>query len=167
MIGRDDLVGQLRALGVAPGGVLVVHTAFSKVGSVEGGPRGLIDALGAALGPDGTLVMPSMSDDDEQPFDPAASSCAAMGVVADAFWRLPGVRRSDNPHAFAAAGARAREITALHPVDVPHGPTARSDARWRSTGRSFCSASATTRTRPSTSPRSSRASATGCRRTPP
>jgi aminoglycoside N3'-acetyltransferase len=31
MIGRDELVGQLRALGVAPGGVLVVHTAFSKV----------------------------------------------------------------------------------------------------------------------------------------
>jgi len=122
VIARDDLVGQLRALGVAPGGVLVVHTAFSKVGSVEGGPLGLIDALGAALGPDGTLVMPSMSDDDEQPFDPAASPCAAMGAVADAFWRLPGVRRSDNPHAFAAAGPRAREITAAHPVDVPHGP---------------------------------------------
>ena len=44
-----------------------------------------------------------------------------MGVVADTFWRLPGVRRSDSPHAFAAAGPRADEITAPHPVDVPHG----------------------------------------------
>ena len=63
-----------------------------------------------------------MADDDDVPFDPAASPCIGMGVVADTFWRLPGVRRSDSPHAFAAAGPRADEITAPHPVDVPHGP---------------------------------------------
>ena len=54
LIGRvrhDELVGQPRALGVAPGGVLVVHTAFSKVRPVEGGPVGLIEALRAVLGP--------------------------------------------------------------------------------------------------------------------
>ena len=122
MISRDDLVQQLRALGVDPGGVLVVHAAFSKVAPVDDGPRGLIDALRTVLWPDGTLVMPSMSDDDEQPFDPAASPCAGMGVVADTFWHMPGVRRSDSPHAFAAAGPRADEITAPHPIDVPHGP---------------------------------------------
>ena len=48
--------------------------------------------------------------------------CIGVGVVADTFWRLPGVRRSDSPHAFAAAGPRAAEITAPHPIDVPHGP---------------------------------------------
>jgi aminoglycoside N3'-acetyltransferase len=122
MLSRDDLAGQLRALGVDGGGVLVVHAAFSKVGPIDDGPRGLIDALRTVLWPDGTLVMPSMSDDDEVPFDPTTSPCAGMGVVADTFWRLPGVRRSDSPHAFAAAGPRAEEITAPHPVDVPHGP---------------------------------------------
>jgi len=122
MIARADLVAQLHALGVARGAVLVVHTAFSRIGPVEGGPPGFVDALRAALGPEGTLVMPSMSDDDEQPFDPAASPCAGMGVVADGFWRLSGVRRSDSPHAFAAVGPRAAEITAPHPIDVPHGP---------------------------------------------
>ena len=122
MIARADLVAQLLALGVERGGVLVVHTAFSKIGPVDGGPGGFIDALRAALGADGTLVMPSMSDDDERPFDPASSPCAGMGVVADSFWRLPGVRRSDSPHAFAAIGPRAPAITAPHPVDVPHGP---------------------------------------------
>lgn len=122
MITREALTAQLRALGVEPGGVLVVHSAFSKVAPVDGGPQGLIDALRTALGPDGTLVMPSMSDDDEQPFDPATSPCAGMGVVADKFWREPGVLRSDSPHAFAAIGPRAPEITAPHPIDVPHGP---------------------------------------------
>ena len=34
---------------------------------------------------------------------------------------MPGVSRSDSPHAFAAAGPHAAEITAPHPIDVPHG----------------------------------------------
>ncbi len=59
----DQLVAQLHDLGVVPGGVLIVHTSFSKVGPVEGGPEGLVAALRAALGVEGTLVMPSMSDE--------------------------------------------------------------------------------------------------------
>jgi aminoglycoside N3'-acetyltransferase len=102
--------------------VLLVHTAFSHVRPVENGPVGLIEALRAAIGPEGTLVMPAMADDDLHAFDPATSPCRSMGVVADTFWRLPGVLRTDSPHAFAAAGPRAREITRNQPVDVPHGP---------------------------------------------
>lgn len=116
-----ELTRQLLELGVEPGGVLLVHTAFSRVRPVEGGPDGLIDALEAAVGPAGTLVMPTMSDDDEQPFLVTATPCTAMGVVADRFWRRPGVQRSDNPHGFAAKGPRAAEILAPHPLDVPHG----------------------------------------------
>jgi aminoglycoside 3-N-acetyltransferase len=121
-VAREELVRQLLALGVRPGGVLLVHTAFSRVRPVEDGPAGLIAALRAALGPSGTLVMPAMADDDEHAFDPATSPCRSMGVVADTFWRLPGVLRTDSPHAFAAAGPRAPEITRDQPVDVPHGP---------------------------------------------
>jgi aminoglycoside 3-N-acetyltransferase len=116
-----ELTRQLLALGVQPGGVLVVHAAFSKVGPVEGGPEGLIEALQAALGPGGTLVMPSMSDDDDHVFDPKETPCLGMGVVADTFRRMPGVLRSDSPHAFAAIGPKAAEIAAAHPVDIPHG----------------------------------------------
>ena len=50
-----------------------------------------------------------------------APSCIGMGIVAQTFWQLPGVLRSDSPHAFAAAGPQAARITAPHPVDVPHG----------------------------------------------
>lgn len=65
--------------------------------------------------------MPSMADTDDAPFDPASSPCRAMGIVAHTFWQMPGVLRSDSPHAFAAAGPDAAAITAPHPVDVPHG----------------------------------------------
>ena len=109
------LVAQLRALGVQPGGTVLVHTALSRVGC---DPRSLIEALLTAIGPQGTLVMPSMADDDDVPFDRTSMPCRAVGVVADTFWRMSGVLRSDNPHAFAAQGPLAARITAPHPVDV-------------------------------------------------
>jgi aminoglycoside N3'-acetyltransferase len=120
-VSQQELTQQLRELGVTRAGVLVVHTSFSKIAPVEGGPQGLIAALRSALGPDGTLVMPSMTHEDDLPFDVTASSCIEMGIVADTFWRMPGVLRSNNPHAFAAAGPHAERIVAPHPLDVPHG----------------------------------------------
>jgi aminoglycoside 3-N-acetyltransferase len=117
-----SLAGDLLALGIRRDGVLVVHTAFSSFGGRAGSPADLISALRTAAGPSGTLVMPSMSDDDEEPFDPRQTPCRGMGVVADTFWRMPGVVRSDSPHAFAAIGPHAETIVAAHPVDVPHGP---------------------------------------------
>lgn len=122
VISKDQMLNQLAKLGVEPGGVLLVHTAFSKVKPVEDGPLGLIAALEAQLGPQGTLVMPSMSYDDEHVFDPQTTPCREeVGVVADTFWRLPQVLRSDNAHAFAASGSQAAFITKPHPLDVPHG----------------------------------------------
>ena len=120
-ISKETLIQQLHSLGVQPGGVLLVHTAFSKVKPVEDGPIGLLSALCAALGPNGTLVMPSMSYDDDHVYDRTTSPCPEMGIVANTFWRLPGVLRSDNNHAFAAVGPWAEKITAPQPIDHPHG----------------------------------------------
>ena len=128
------LVEQLRALGVRPGQTLQVHTAFSRVGPVAGGPRGLIDALRAAIGTTGTLVMPSMTDDDDHPFDPLRTPCRGMGVTADTFWRLPGVLRSDSPHTFAAAGPLAARMTAPHPIAPPHGADSPVGRVWEAGG---------------------------------
>ena len=120
-ISKTYLTQHLLDLGLKSGGVLLVHCAFSQVKPVEDGPLGLIEALQEALGPAGTLVMPSMTDDDEHPFNPLTTPCVGMGVVANTFWRLPGVHRSDSPHAFAAKGPQAARITEPHPVEVPHG----------------------------------------------
>jgi aminoglycoside N3'-acetyltransferase len=120
---RAELVAQLRALGVREGDVLLVHTSFRAVRPVDGGPAGLIDALREAVGATGTLVMPSWGDDDETPFDPATTPAAPdLGVVAETFRRLPGVRRSAHNHAFAALGPAAAEITADPLPLPPHRP---------------------------------------------
>jgi aminoglycoside N3'-acetyltransferase len=122
-IGREEVAAQLRALGVEEGGVLLVHTSFRAVRPVEGGPRGLIEAIREALGPRGTLVMPSWTGDDEAIFDPRTTPASAdLGVVADTFWRLPGVVRSDHPFALAAAGPRAERVTADPLPLPPHTP---------------------------------------------
>ena len=127
-LSKAEIVDQLRRLGVAPGGVLLAHTSFRAVRPVEGGPAGLIEALIEALG-GGTLVMPSWTGDDETPFDPAATPASPdLGIVADTFWRLPGVKRSAHPFACAALGPRAERIVADPlplPPHIPASPVGR------------------------------------------
>ena len=114
-----ELVRQLRSLGVRAGDVLLTHTSFRAVRPVEGGPQGLITALRDAVGPAGTLVMPSWTGDDEAVFDPATTPASPdLGIVADTFWRLPGVERSNHPFAFAAAGPLAGSIV-RDPLPLP------------------------------------------------
>lgn len=103
--------------------MLLVHTSFRATRPVEGGPLGLIEALRDALGPDGTLAMPSWTGDDNEPFDPRTTPASPdLGVVADTFWRQPGVLRSDHLFAFAAAGPEAVRITAGPLPLPPHTP---------------------------------------------
>jgi aminoglycoside 3-N-acetyltransferase len=115
-------VAQLQALGVREEGVLLVHTSFKAVGPVAGGPLGLISALRSALGPAGTLVMPTMTDG-EAVFDPTSTPTHGMGITAELFWRQPDVVRSTHPGAsFAAEGPRAAYVCGPQPLSPPHGP---------------------------------------------
>lgn len=116
-----QLVEQLQALGVRQGGVLLVHTSFKAVRPVEGGPLGLLAALRAAIGPRGTLVMPTMTDG-ESVFDPRSTPTVSMGITAELFWRQPGVVRSTHPGgSFAAEGPLAEQICRPQPLSPPHG----------------------------------------------
>ncbi len=128
-LSRAEIADQLRRLGVAPGGVLLAHVSYRAARPVSGGPAGLIAALRTALGPDGTLVMPSWTGCDDRPFDPAATAAAAdLGVTADTFWRQPGVARATHPFAFAAAGPHADEILRDPlplPPHIPQSPVGR------------------------------------------
>ncbi len=118
----QEAAEQLRALGVREDGVLLVHTSFRAVRPVEGGPLGLIRALLEALGPRGTLAMPTMTDG-EAPFDPRATPSVHMGAVAELFWRQPSVLRSTHPGgSFAAQGPLAAQLCAPQPLSPPHGP---------------------------------------------
>jgi aminoglycoside 3-N-acetyltransferase len=102
--------------------VLLVHASYRAVRPAEGGPLGVIRALRAALGSDGTLVMPTMTDG-ASVFDPRVTPTDGMGIIAETFWRQPGVLRSTHPGgSFAAEGPHAARICAPQPLSPPHGP---------------------------------------------
>lgn len=141
-ITRSQLARQLRALGVRPGGVTMVHARMRALGWVVGGSETVVRALLDALGPHGTLTAYAGWDDhvfslDERPaawraayaaeppaFDVAtAEAVRAHGRIPERIRTWPGARRSDHPEAsVVAVGPRAAWLTAPHPPDDAYGP---------------------------------------------
>jgi aminoglycoside 3-N-acetyltransferase len=143
MHSEASLARDLETLGVKRGGVLVVHSGFKAFGPVEGGPRGVVEALRIAVGAEGTLLAPTFTTQLTDPaswpvpspaeerarilaelpfFDPGSSPPHKMGAVAAALWRTPGALRSDHPvTSWVALGPRAEELTRDHPREDPEG----------------------------------------------
>jgi aminoglycoside 3-N-acetyltransferase len=88
------------------------------------------------LGTEGTLVMPSMTGTrEDHAYDARATPTRGMGVIAELFWRRPGVLRSDHPtSAFAAIGPRAAWITAPQPIEPVHGADSPVGRVWTADG---------------------------------
>jgi aminoglycoside 3-N-acetyltransferase len=131
----------LRALGVRPGGVLMVHARMSALGWVIGGPGTVVSALLDALGPAGTLVAYASWADHvyhagDWPAEQRAAYLAdppsfdvATGEVDPGYGRIPervrtwpGAQRSAHPEAsVVAVGRRAGWLCAAHPDDDGYG----------------------------------------------
>lgn len=140
----DDLAGHITALGVKTGDCVCVHSAMSRIGWVCGAEQAVVLALLAAVGADGTVVMPAQSGSNSEPgkwsnppvpkewhqivrdnmpaYHPGQSPTRGMGRVAELFRKWPGAVRSDHPNSsFAAWGAKAAEITHRHDLEYSLG----------------------------------------------
>ncbi|QNS06928.1 aminoglycoside N(3)-acetyltransferase [Streptomyces xanthii] len=155
LVTRGSLAADLRALGVEPGEILLVHTSLSRLGWVNGGAVTVVRALLDALGPAGTLAVPTQSGDLTDPsiwsnpavpanwwptiratmpaYDPLTTPTLGVGVVPETVRTWPGALRSAHPQtSFAALGARAAEIVEGHAPDCRLGdrsPLARLEER--------------------------------------
>ncbi len=132
------------ALGIQPGAIIILHSALSRLGWVAGGPIAVIEALLAALTPEGTLVMPAHSADNSDPahwqnppvpadwwpiiraemppFRPEITPTRGVGIIPETFRRWPGALRSNHPNgSFSAWGKHAHYITHKHPLDNEFG----------------------------------------------
>ena len=144
LVTRDTVAAQLRELGVRPGETLLAHTSLSSLGWVCGGAVSLVQGLLDAVGPDGTLVVPTQTGDLSDPahwgnppvprewwdtirtsmpsYDPLVTPSRGVGVVPETVRTWPGAERSAHPQtSFAALGPRAAEILDGHATDCRLG----------------------------------------------
>lgn len=126
----EDLKCALRQLGLAPGDVLMVHSAFDRFVGFRGGPLEVVRALQETVGPEGTLLMPTtpfrrsaieyaLND----PIFDARHTASQMGLITEIFRRSRGVVRSNHPtHSVAAWGRHADAMISGHERgDTPCG----------------------------------------------
>jgi len=118
----QDFVRMLTRLGVKPGDTLLVHSALDQFSAFMDKPLDIIFSLQQVLGPDGTLMMPTLPFTGSaveyvrisRIFD-ARRTPSQMGLLTELFRRMTGVVRSLHPtHAVSAWGAQARAITDDH-----------------------------------------------------
>jgi aminoglycoside 3-N-acetyltransferase len=153
-----SLAADLRALGVAAGDVVMLHSSNRSLGFVAGGTHAVVQAMLDVLGPDGTLVVPTHTPDNSDPaewrnppvpeswwpvlreqtpaFDPSCTPSRWMGVIAETVRTWPGAQRSDHPQvSCAAVGSHAAEIVSEHPLDDAHGERSPLGAIYRLDGK--------------------------------
>ena len=138
----ESIAADLRALGVAPGDVVMVHASLRAIGPVEGGAAGVVAALDRAVGPEGTLLMVLGAHDPRawvnrwperlrpallsgaEPFDAATTPAdPEVGMLAEVFRRQPGTEVSDHPEGrFAARGRLTRRLVTDVPWNDYFGP---------------------------------------------
>ena len=137
---RQNLAADLAALGLRPGSTVLVHSSLSAVGWVAGGSVAVVQTLLDVLGPDGTLVVPTQTGSNSEPsewarppvpedwwpviraespgYDPLITPSRGMGQIAELVRTWPGAHRSAHPQtSFAAVGARAAEVVAVHELE--------------------------------------------------
>jgi aminoglycoside 3-N-acetyltransferase len=112
VLSQSDIVRALKAVGVRQGSIVVAHTSLSRFGYVRGGAATVIEALLKALGPQGTLAIPTHSIGilGGQPYDPRQSP-ARTGRIPEYFRKMRGVRRSAHPtHSVAIHGPAGNDL---------------------------------------------------------
>jgi aminoglycoside N3'-acetyltransferase len=133
---------ELAQPGIVSGDTIMVHVSLRAVGPIEHGAAGLVRALDAAVGADGTLLMTVGARDDcawvndrpeaeragllagTEPFDYRATPAdPEVGVLAEVFRQTPGTLASDHPEGrFAARGRLAEDVLVSVPWDDYYGP---------------------------------------------
>ena len=118
MIRREQLVDDLRALGIGAGDTVMVHASLRRIGPIEGGAATLVATLGEVAGTSMmTLGAIEQDEFDPQPFDALVTPADPdIGVLAEVFRTTPGTLVSDHPEGrFGARGERAAWLVADQP----------------------------------------------------
>lgn len=114
---REDIRQAALRLGLVRGDTVLIHSSFKSFGYVEGGAEAVIGGFRDAIGEEGTLVFPTLCQQDfghvyenwhlDAPSD--------VGYLTNFFRKLPDALRSDQAtHSVAAQGPKAEYLTCTH-----------------------------------------------------
>jgi aminoglycoside 3-N-acetyltransferase len=143
-LGPEHVVAALGACCIGRGDVLMLHSDAAVAAQFRSVPAEqrldlVLDAVLAALGPEGTLVVPTFtySFTKGEVFD-LDYSPSTVGQLTEQFRRRPGVLRSRHPlFSVAAHGPLARELAASATGDC-FGPGTAFDLLYRHGGKIAC-----------------------------
>ena len=121
---RDEVVHDLKRLGIRPGDHVMLHGSLSSLGWVEGGAEEVVEAFLEAMEPDGTLLTPAFTEGawGEHLAMPDCRDCCPTefcsstwpsheGAIPNAALKRAGHLRGCHPtHSWVANGARAAEL---------------------------------------------------------
>ena len=137
IITKDDIVQRLKAMGIQNGSFVYVQAALNSFGYVVGGSQAIIEALMEVVGYEGTILMPTFTQniidpaslsntrieredwnlirDNMLPYDKKLSTPFHMGEVSVQFIKNDAVLRSAHPNfSFAAWGKYAKILCEKH-----------------------------------------------------
>ena len=111
-ITKQDIVFALKLGGIKEGDIVLMHSALSSIGQVEGGADTVIDAVLEAVGESGTFAVSTMAFN--HPFD-AENDRSTVGIISETHRLRKNSIRSLRPvHGINAIGAQAEELTRDH-----------------------------------------------------
>lgn len=117
---RDSIARDLEQIGLREGDAVFFHSSLSSLGWVEGGAQAVVDAFLDAVGPEGLVIVPTLTftfargELSKHAFDPRETP-SHVGKITDTLWRRPEARRSAHPtHSIAAIGRGAEELVQGH-----------------------------------------------------
>ena len=112
MFQKEELIEQIRAMGITPSDTVLIHTSMHAVGEVENGAHGVIDAFRDYLS-NGLFLVPThtwASVNKEQPVYDVRSTIPCIGALPRAAaFKLDGIRSLHPTHSIWAIGKGAAQ----------------------------------------------------------
>lgn len=121
-ITKEEMINDLKKLGLGEGDLVLVHSSLSSIGYVEGGADTVIDALFETVGQKGTILMPAypmkgsvLEYVKTNPLFDAKNDPSQMGKITEVFRQRKEALRSLHPtHSVAAIGHHAEYLLKDH-----------------------------------------------------
>ena len=121
-ITREEITSALRGADLSTADTVLFHSSLSSMGTVVGGADAVIDSFLDAVGPSGTVAVPTLSQwrelrEKRRVWDlwSIADTPTYCGLIPETFRRRPAAQRSNHyTHSVSAIGARAAALTANH-----------------------------------------------------